>query len=160
MQRLWAAAHCFHPEGSDQARAFVTERLERILNGDVGRVIGGLKQMATKSKLRGSRGQRLQEVVTYLGNNRQFMHYDEYLAKGYPIGSGVVEGACRHLVKDRMELAGIHWKTEGAQAMLNLRAVYLNDEWEAFHSYRVDQESERLYPYRDALIERIRAAAA
>lgn len=160
LERLWAAAHCFHPEGSDQARAFVTARLERILNGDVGRVIGGLKQMATKSKLRGSRRQRLQEVVTYLGNNRQFMHYDEYLAKGYPIGSGVVEGACRHLVKDRMELAGMHWKTEGAQAMLALRAVYLNDEWEAFHSYRVDQESERLYPYRDAIIELIRTAAA
>ena len=160
MERLWTAAHCFHPEGSDQARAFVTERLERILNGGVGRVIGGLKQMATKSKLRGSRRQRLQEVVTYLGNNRHFMHYDEYLAKGYPIGSGVVEGACRHLVKDRMELAGMHWRIDGAQAMLNLRAVYLNDEWKAFHCCRIEKDTERLYPYRDAMIELRRAAAA
>jgi hypothetical protein len=160
MERLWAAAHCFHPEGSDQARTFVTDRLERILHGEVGRVIGGLKQMATKSKLRGSHRKRLQEVVTYLENNRQFMHYDAYLAKGYPIGSGVVEGACRHLVKDRMELAGMHWRTEGAQSMLHLRAVYLNDEWEPFQRYRSAQESDRLYPYRAAIIELMPAAAA
>jgi hypothetical protein len=52
------------------------------------------------------------------------MRYDEYLAAGYPIGSGVAEGACRHLVKDRMEQTGMHWTINGAQAMLSLRAIY------------------------------------
>jgi hypothetical protein len=84
-------------------------------------------------------------VIGYLHRNRRFMHYDEYLAAGYPIGSGVVEGACRHLVKDRMEGTGMHWRTEGAQAMLDLRAVYLNGDWEAFQSYRINVERDRLY---------------
>ena len=73
------------------------------------------------------------------------MKYDEYLAAGYPIGSGVVEGACRHLVKDRLERTGMRWHPEGAQAMLNLRATYLNGEWDSYWAYHVAQEDERLY---------------
>ena len=64
---------------------------------------------------------------------------------GYPIGSGVIEGACRHLVKDRLERSGMRWHPDGAQAMLDLRATYLNGEWEAFWSYHVEQEDDRLY---------------
>ena len=70
LERLWAAAHCFHREGSDEAETFVEDRLLRILEGDVGYVIGGLKQMMTKHRLRGSRRQRLQSVITYYENNR------------------------------------------------------------------------------------------
>jgi hypothetical protein len=73
------------------------------------------------------------------------MKYDEYLAAGYPIGSGVVEGACRHLVKDRMERTGMRWLPSGAQAMLDLRATYLNGEWDAFWNFHITQEDERLY---------------
>ena len=130
LERLWQAAHCFHPEGSEEARAFVTDRLLRLLRGEVGYVIGGLKQMATKHKLKGSRARQLSAVIGYLERNRRFMHYDQYLASGYPIGSGVAEGACRHLVKDRMELTGMRWCIPGAQAMLDLRAVYINGDWD------------------------------
>ena len=147
MERLWQAAHCFHPEGSQEAQAFVTNRLRRILEGEVGYVIGGLRQMATKHRLRGSRARRLSEAIGYLERNRCYLHYDEYLAAGYPIGSGVAEGACRHLVKDRMELTGMRWRTAGAQAMLDLRAVYLNDDWDIFQKHRIKQERRRLYPY-------------
>ena len=73
------------------------------------------------------------------------MRYDEYLAAGYPIASGVAEGACKHLVKDRMERAGMRWELEGAQATLSLRAVYLNDLWDDFIAYRVATEQMRLY---------------
>ena len=115
--------------------------------GEVGYVIGGLKQMATKQGLRGSKARQLSDVLGYLENNRCFMHYDEYLAAGYPIGSGVAEGACRHLVKDRMERTGMRWRIDGAQAMLDLRAVYLNDDWDAFQNHRIQQARRRLYPY-------------
>jgi len=148
LQRIWDAAHCFWPEGSQEARDFVTERLERILEGKVGRVIGGLKQMGTKHKLRKSRRRQLSEAVGYLHRNRHLMRYDDYLAKGYPIGSGVVEGACRHLVKDRMELTGMRWRTVGAQAMLDLRSVFLNGDWDAFQQYRIKTNCRKLYPYR------------
>lgn len=153
LERLWQAAHCFHPEGSDEAKAFVTDRLLRLLRGEVGYVIGGLKQMATKQALRGSRQQQLSAAIGYLERNRRFMHYDEYLAAGYPIGSGVAEGACRHLVKDRMERTGMRWRIPGARAMLNLRAVYLNGDWDAFQDHRIKEERRKLYPYR-ALVRR------
>lgn len=147
LERLWQAAHCFHPEGSDEAKAFVTDRLLRLLRGEVGYVIGGLKQMATKQALRGSRQQQLSAAIGYLQRNRRLMHYDEYLAAGYPIGSGVAEGACRHLVKDRMERTGMRWRVPGAQAMLNLRAVYINGDWDTFQNHRIKAERCRLYPY-------------
>jgi len=147
LERLWQAAHCFHPEGSDEAKAFVTDRLGRLLRGEVGYVIGGLKQMATKQGLRGSRQQQLSAAIGYLQRNRRLMHYDEYLAAGYPIGSGVAEGACRHLVKDRMERTGMRWRVPGAQAMLNLRAVYINGDWDQFQNHRIKEERSRLYPY-------------
>ena len=149
LERVWDAAHCFHPEGSQQAEEFVTVRLKRILEGDVGRVIGGLRQMATKHNLRGSRKKRLDASVKYLENNRTNMRYDEYLANGYPIGSGVVEGICRYLIKDRMELTGMRWRTEGAQAMLDLRAVFLNDDWERFQQSRIEENDRKLYPYKE-----------
>ena len=148
MEYLWKAAYCFHPEGSGEAEEFVTERLRRLLSGQVGRVIGGLRQMGTKQGLQGVAKRTLKQVIGYFRSNRQFMRYDEYLAAGYPIGSGVAEGACRHLVKDRMEGTGMRWRIAGAQAMLDLRAVYLNDEWDRFHVCRIEQERERLYPYR------------
>jgi hypothetical protein len=147
LERLWQAAHCFHSEGSDAAREFVSDRLFRLLRGEVGYVIGGLKQMATKQDLRGSRATQLTAVIGYLERNRRFMSYDEYLAAGYPIGSGVAEGACRHLVKDRMERTGMRWRVPGAQAMLDLRAVYINGDWDAFQKYRIEDERRKLYPY-------------
>ncbi len=73
------------------------------------------------------------------------MRYDEYLAAGYPIASGVIEGACHHFVKDRMEGAGMRWELEGAQAMLSLRAIYLNGQWDDFIAYRVVREQASLY---------------
>jgi len=77
------------------------------------------------------------------------MRYDEYLAAGYPIGSGVAEGACGHLVKDRMERTGMRWQVPSAQAMLDLRAIHASDEWEEFQSYRTKAETRRLYPYQE-----------
>jgi len=149
LERLWQAAHCFHAEGSDQAGEFVSQRLRRILQGEVGYVVGGLKQMATKQKLRGAKLKQLQAAVGYLHRNRRFMRYDQYLAAGYPIGSGVAEGACGHLVKDRMERTGMRWQVPTAQAMLDLRAIHASDQWQEFQSYRVEAEGRRLYPYQE-----------
>lgn len=91
-------------------------------------------------------------AIGYLARNRRFLHYDKYLAAGYPIGSGVAEGACRHLVKDRMELTGMRWCVPGAQAILDLRAVYVNGDWDRFQEHRVEQERRRLYPYRAQIL--------
>jgi hypothetical protein len=145
LERLWAVAHCFHTEGSDEAKGFVEQRLRDLLQGRVGYVIGGLRRRLKAEKLSGQRRKVVRSALEYLGNNKAHMRYDEYLAAGYPIGSGVAEGACRHLVKDRMEQTGMRWTVEGAQAMLHVRALYLNDQWGEFHEHRVEQEQARLY---------------
>src|SRR4051812_16994592 len=147
MERLWKVAWCLFEEGTQKAEAeqWVEDRLRMLLDGKVGYVIGGLRQTLTKRKLTGSRRKTMREVIGYFDGNRSRMRYDEYLAAGYPIGSGVIEGACRHLVKDRLERSGMRWHPDGAQAMLDLRATYLNGEWEAFWSYHVEQEDNRLY---------------
>ena len=148
---LWKLAYCFHAEGSDQAKAFVETYLRKLLEGKVNRVIGGIRQMATKHKLSKPKYAKVEDYLTYFAARSEYMKYDEYLAAGYPIGSGVVEGACRHLVKDRMEQAGMRWRIAGAQAILSLRAIYVNDDWEAFHTDRIQTEQRKLYPYKKRL---------
>jgi hypothetical protein len=145
LERLWAVAHCFHMEGSDEAKQFVEYRLRDLLQGRVGYVISGLRKRLRAERLNGQRRKVVRSAVEYLTNNREHLRYDEYLAAGYPIGSGVAEGACRHLVKDRMEQTGMRWTVEGAQAMLHVRASYLNGQWEEFLTFRVEQEQARLY---------------
>jgi hypothetical protein len=146
--RLWQAAHVFHREGSAAAEDFVRERLLRILQGKAAGVIRGLREMATKHDLRGPPKKTIRGVCGYLEANRERMHYDAYLAAGYPIASGAIEGACRHLVKDRMERAGMHWTIPGAQAMLDVRSIYVSELWDEYQAYRINRESNSLYPYR------------
>ena len=147
LPRLWEAAHIFHREGSDAASQFVRERLHRVLEGEAGRVIGGLRQMGTKHGLRGPHRKRLRRLCEFLENNLHRMRYDDYLRAGYPIATGVIEGACRHVIKDRMERAGMRWKVPGAQAMLQLRAIHANGDWRAFQDDRIKYETARLYPH-------------
>jgi len=111
----------------------------------VGYVIGGLRRLRDQHDLRGEKRRTVEAAIRYYENNRDHMRYDEYLAAGYPIGSGVAEGACRHLVKDRMERTGMRWTVDGAQAMLHLRATYLNGDWQQFIDYRIETEQEALY---------------
>jgi hypothetical protein len=151
--RLWDAAYLFHSEGSDEAAAFVRNRLLRVLRGEAGYVIGGLRQMGTKHRLRGPKLAKLRSICSYLEKNLSRMRYDKYLAAGYPIASGVIEGACRYVVKDRMERAGMRWTVEGAQAMLDLRTTYINDQWADFQAYRIEQERQRLYPQHESLTQ-------
>jgi hypothetical protein len=146
--RLWRAAHLFCREGSDEAEQFVRERLLRVLRGEGAGVVRGLRALGRRRGLKGAKKKALREVCNYLAKNLERMHYDEYLAKGYPIASGVIEGACRHLVKDRLERAGMHWTLEGAQAMLDMRSTYVNGDWEEYQAYRIERETRRLYPHR------------
>jgi hypothetical protein len=147
MERLWKVAWCFFEEGPQKraAHQWVEERLKRLLEGKVDAVIRGMRYQATQRGLKGQERKTVRDAAEYFERNRDRMKYDEYLTAGYPIGSGVVEGACRHLVKDRMERTGMRWLPSGAQAMLDLRATYLNGEWTPFWNFHVTQEDQRLY---------------
>lgn len=150
-ERFWTAAHVFHKEGSAKAAEMAHDLLLRTLQGEIGRVIGGLRQRATKHKkhLSEEKLKRLNGAITYLSNNQRHMRYDEYLEKGYPIATGAVESACGHLVKDRMEKSGARWSTDGAEAVLRLRSIYANKQWENYLSFHHKKEHERKYtlPY-------------
>jgi hypothetical protein len=149
--RLWNAAGLFHSPGGNEAKSFVRERVLTILKGGVDSVICGLRRMATTHNLSKKRQQELERICGYFKKNRERMRYDEYLRVGYPIASGVIEGACRYVVKDRLERTGMSWVPQGAQSMLELRCIYLTGQWDAIISYRIDQATQRLYPYRDSL---------
>lgn len=85
--------------------------------------------------------------------NLRRMQYHQYLKKGYPIASSIIERACRHYIRDRMERAGMSWLIEGAQAMLDVRSIHLYGQWDEFTAYRRKKEEEKLYPYREAVNE-------
>jgi hypothetical protein len=147
--RLWQAAKLFFGERSPLVVPFVRQRVTQVLQGKVETVVRGLRRLAKEQKLSAAKKKSLFRICRYLNKNRHRMRYNEYLAKGYPIASGVIEGACRHLVKDRLERAGMHWTIPGAQAMLNLRSVHLSGQWTAFQQFRIKRTTERLYPHRE-----------
>ncbi len=158
-QYLWKAAGVL-AQGRQAQEAFLRGRLEQVLNGEVHNVIKGLRALATRRELRGPALQTVSAVCGYFSRHADGMRYDEYLKKGYPIASGVIEGACRHLVKDRLERTGMRWIRAGAQAMLNTRSLWLNDEWDAFQTHYTQRELNRLYPDRHSLIQQNFAVTA
>ncbi|MQA91866.1 MAG: ISKra4 family transposase [Gemmatimonas sp.] len=147
LEKLWKAAHALHPEGSEQAELFVRVRVLRILRGQVSQVVKGLRQMVTKRKLRGTNRKTLLDVAAYLYHNRARMGYDRYLANGWPIASGSVEGACKNLVKDRMERSGMRWTPPMAEAMLRMRAIYLSGDLQKYWNFHICEDQRRLYPH-------------
>jgi hypothetical protein len=146
LPRVWEAAHVFHAEGSTDASTFVRDHLTRILHGEIGNVIASWRRKATCQGLAGAKKKALTALCAFLEKNKHRMRYDEYLRLGCPVATGVIEGACRHVIKDRMERAGMRWKVPGAQAMLNLRTIYTNGDWPAFQDFRIALETEWLYP--------------
>jgi hypothetical protein len=138
----WAAANALFGEASKAGQHWVQQKLTEILSGRVGDVIGGLRHIRTKQRLRKSVPQTLAKVITCLHNHRRWMQYDQYLAMGLPIGTGVVESACGSVVKHRMEGEGQRWSLAGAEAILALRSLKkshdhdLRDYWR-FHARQV-----------------------
>jgi hypothetical protein len=141
---VWRAAKAFESL-QEHREAFVWGRLERILEGDVKGVVAGLRRMATIRGLCGIALREVRDVCRYFENHLHRMRYDEYLREGYPIATGVIEGACRHLVKDRMERSGMRWTLEGAQAMLNVRSTIASSYWNEFNQFRMAAEQKRLH---------------
>jgi hypothetical protein len=144
---VWKAAKAFHSHKEHQ-EAFVYERLLRILRGEVSAVVKGMRRMASQRNLKGAALKAVRTTCNYFKKNIQRMRYHKYLQAGYPIATGVIEGACRHVIKDRMEQGGMRWTLAGAEAMLHVRSVSASSEWEAFGAWRQAQEAKRVHPYR------------
>ena len=146
LEKLWKAAYIFHAEGSPEAELWVLDRTLRVLFGDVSQVVKGIRQSVTKRGLFGAKHKTLCGVADYLHRNRDRMRYDKYLANGWPIASGPVEGACKNLIKDRMERSGMRWTEEMAEAIVKLRAIYLSGDFDRYWSFHIARDQQRLHP--------------
>ena len=140
---LWKAAWAFHSEGDKAAESWVNKRLLEVLRGHASEVAGGIRRSATLRGLTGKNRRAVDTTAGYLLKYRRYLNYDEYLAAGLPIATGVVEGACRYLVKDRCEVTGAHWSVLGAEAVLRLRSLRASGDFEAYWRFHLKQEHAR-----------------
>jgi hypothetical protein len=118
------AAFAFYSDTSKQAEIWVSKRLQLILEGKSSSVAALLRRSATLRQLTTEERKPVDNCARYLLNNANYLKYDDYLKAGLPIATGVIEGACRHLIKDRMDITGARWSLAGAEAVLRLRSLY------------------------------------
>lgn len=142
---LWQVATTLYGQDDPDRLAWVLERTRTLLDGQSCSLATSFRQLAQEKGRTASQRKILQKVATYYENNYPYMDYVTYLQRGWPIASGVIEGACRHFVKDRMELSGMRWSIDGAENLLHLRAVAENDDWDDYHRFRKQQRQQRLY---------------
>lgn len=147
---LWDAVNALLGETHPDRTAWVKEQLLLILSGKTTVVIQTLESLVQEPSTSPAQREVLDTTIGYYRRNLPYMRYDRYLDRGWPISSGVVEGACGHLVKDRMEQSGMRWTKSGAQAILDLRAVRVNDDWDAYQSFRQQCQHQRLYGSRSS----------
>jgi hypothetical protein len=142
---LWKVANCLLGETNDQRFEWMAQRTLQMLSGDTEQLISEFRQLAQHPKTTKAQREQLNQTSNYFERNLPYMDYPTYLANGWPIASGVIEGACRHFVKDRCELSGMRWHLPGAENLLRLRAVAENHDWDAYHAFRRRQRHQRLY---------------
>lgn len=142
---LWLACHTLTKKNEVKSEALVNEMLLRLLTGPANYVAAALRQRATLAELSPKGRKAVDRCCDYLLKNQAYLNYRDYLARGYPIATGVIEGACRHLVQDRMGITGARWGLETAEAILRLRALRTNGDWEAYWAFHEQREFERNY---------------
>jgi hypothetical protein len=135
LEYIWLMVNMKYNNDIDQAKNYVYEKLLLILQGKVASYILELQNEMLTESWNKSQKRTFEKVITYLKNHKQYMRYDEYLSQGYPIGSGVVESACSHVVKNRMEVPGARWSVNGAEAILRLRSVAKSQDWDAYWAF-------------------------
>jgi hypothetical protein len=136
LEYLWAAAWCFHGRDDPAAEDWVAVQALAVLAGRTRQVTASLTAQAAQHGLTESQRTGVEACVRYLTNNEEYLRYDQALAAGWPIATGVIEGACRHLIGDRLDITGSRWSVEGAEAILRLRAVIDNGDFEEYWAIR------------------------
>ena len=143
LEYLWKAAYCFEEPGSEEVEEWVRQRAVKILEGKSTDVAKQIKQSATEKELKTSQKEKVDKCADYLLKYSDYLSYDQYLEQGYPIATGVIEGACRHLVNDRMEITGARWRLERAEAVLKIRALKASDDWQEYWQFHQQEELSR-----------------
>ena len=142
---VWKATHLFYPKKRSQANFHAREQIRRLLNNQVNSVMADWREKAKQENFSAADNEALEKICGYFTNHAHRMRYKDYLAQGLPVASGVIEGACRNVVKDRMEHSGMRWTMKGAHAMLGLRSIRLSGLWDEFMQYWRKEEGLRRY---------------
>ena len=154
---VWRAGTAFHDPGTKELEAWVQSRLLEILNGNGGQVAGGMRRSATLRGLNPEQRKPVDACARYILTLRRAVSYKWFLSEGYPIATGVIEGACRHLVKDRMDVTGARWSLTGAEAILRLRALRSSGDFDEYWAFHEAQEKLRNHAarYKDGIIPEV-----
>ena len=150
LEYLWSSAWSFFKEGDPAAERWVHEKARAVLNGKAGIVAASIRRKATRLGLDSDKRANADACADYLLAKRRYLDYPTALTSGWPIATGVIEGACRHLVKDRMDITGARWGLEGAEAVLKLRAIKTNNDFDAYWHFHLVQEHKRVHETRYA----------
>jgi hypothetical protein len=145
LEYLWKAAYGFHDDGTQEAETWVLERAYALLQGKVSDVAAGMRRSATRQGLSQEARKPVDKCADYLLKNKPRFDYATALANGWPIATGIIEGACRHLVKDRMDITGARWSLDGAEAVLRLRSLRASGDFEQYMAFHYRQERQRNY---------------
>jgi len=154
LEYLWKAAWSFHTEGDPAAEAWVHDKATAVLQGKATHVAAGIRREATRRGLDPPTRAGADTCATYLTNKARYLDYPTALHNGWPIATGVIEGACRHLIKDRMDITGARWGLPGAETILKLRALRSNGDFNEYMRYHLTQERRRNHEtrYRNGII--------
>jgi hypothetical protein len=145
LEYLWKAAWCFYPEGDPAAETWVCTQARQLFAGRVGVVAAAIRRKATYHRLGPGQRKNADTCAAYLLAKKPYLDYRTALAQGWPIATGVIEGACRYLVKDRMDITGARWGLAGAEVVLKLRALIANGDFDAYWRFHLDQEQHRVH---------------
>lgn len=146
MGYLWKCARSLRFKEHYERKHFVRRKTKLLLAGKFDKCIFELKKEMSDALASLEARSEIRKTIGYFGNHRNYMRYDDYLAEGLPIGSGVVESACKNLVRQRMEGSGMRWSKKGANAMLKIRSIKLNGDFSELMSVYQQEEQTRLYP--------------
>lgn len=150
LEYLWSAAWSFHTEGDPAAEKWVSKKALAVLNGQASTVAASIRRKATTLGLDPRTRLNADRCADYLLAKRDYLNYPQALAAGWPIATGIIEGACRHLVKDRLDLTGARWGLQGAEAILKLRALRSNGDFEKYWTLHLNNEQQRVHQARYA----------
>ena len=145
LERLWTAAWCLHARGDPTTEDWVAARAPQILSGHARDAADAIDTQATTTGLTGDQRHGADAAIGYLRDHAQYLRYDTALEHGWPIATGVIEGACRHLIGDRLDITGARWGLAGAEAVLTLRALIDNGDFDAYRRFHLAREHQRVH---------------
>lgn len=143
LEYIWKAVLCFFPANSEEAHQWVQQKALQVLQGKASEVASQMQESATMKQLSAPERKNVDDCAQYLLKYDDYLRYDEYLEQGYPLASGVIEGACRHLVNDRMAITGARWRLDRAEAVLRIRALRASGDFDEYWEFHKQQEFRR-----------------